>query len=123
MNRNSDADQLLVSSGRPAGDLASNVPHLQVIDAFRMPLVQWDQARKRFYRSARAPSLFPPATGKARFSAARLEVIEQSVRRSALCAETALCAFSGPASTKVRLPIGGSRRCGRAAAKVRPLQV
>lgn len=73
---------------------------VEVIDAFEMPVVQWDTARKRFYLPPTKPSLYPAAAGKAKYMAARLQMIEQRVLRSSLFQETALCSFTGHTSAK-----------------------
>ena len=74
---------------------------VQVINAFEMPVVQWDTARKRFYLPPTKPSLYPAAASKAKYLAARLQMIEQRVLRSSLFQQTAVCSFTAHTSAKV----------------------
>jgi hypothetical protein len=65
-----------------------------VINAFSMPLVEWDVPRKRFYLPARKPSLYPEPVAKAKHIAARLQMVEQRTLRSKQFHASALGAVS-----------------------------
>jgi hypothetical protein len=58
---------------------------VQVINAFGMPLVLWDDSRKRFYHGERKPVPYGSAAAKAGHILGRLQMIQQRIFRCPDC--------------------------------------
>jgi hypothetical protein len=56
-----------------------------VINAFNMPLVLWDDSRKRFCQEVRKPVFYASAAAKAGHILGRLQMIQQRVLRIPDC--------------------------------------